>query len=120
MNKYHAKKVTVDGIKFDSVKEYGRWVELKRLEQTGVIRDLKRQVKFELVPAQYEPYIITATGKRKRGRIIERPVTYIADFVYTDFNGQAVVEDAKGFKTEAYKIKRKLMLERHGIRVKEV
>lgn len=89
------------------------------LEQAGEIRDLKRQVKFELIPAQFEPDTLTKTGKPKRGKCIERAVCYYADFVYTE-NGETVVEDAKGIRTDTYKIKRKLMLYKYGIRIKEV
>lgn len=101
-NKYGNKKVTVDGIEFDSKKEARRYSELKLLERAGEIQDLQLQVKFELIPKQ-------------KG---ERACNYIADFVYTE-NGQTVVEDTKGFKTPEYIIKRKLMLERYGIRIKE-
>ena len=107
-SKYHSRKITRDGETFDSVKEYQRWCELKLLERTGKIVDLKRQQKFELIPSQ-----------RVDGRVVERPCTYIADFVYQE-DGQTVVEDTKGFKTKDYIIKRKLMLYIHGIKVSEV
>ena len=107
-SKYHSRKITRDGETFDSVKEYRRWCELKLLERTGKIVDLKRQQKFELIPSQ-----------RVDGRVVERPCTYIADFVYQE-DGQTVVEDTKGFKTKDYIIKRKLMLYIHGIKVSEV
>ena len=124
--KYRNKTVVVDGIAFDSKKEARRFQELSLLEKAGVIRDLQRQVKFVLIPAQYE-----ATGERytkgkkkgcmKPGKLLERECAYIADFVYTDIeNARKVVEDTKGFRTEKYIIKRKLMLYVHGIEVKEV
>jgi hypothetical protein len=103
MNKYNAKKTYVDGIAFDSKKEAKRYQELKLLERGGVISDLDCQVKFELIPKQEG----------------ERPCYYVADFVYTE-NGKKVVEDVKGFRTDVYKLKRKLMLWVHGIRVVEV
>ena len=116
--KYHNRKVTKDGMVFDSVKEYRRWCELKLLEKAGDIYNLQRQVKYELIPKQYSK---TERTKADRPRMIEREVSYIADFVYTDnASNEVVVEDAKGFKTEEYKIKRKLMLKVHGIRIKEV
>lgn len=102
MNKYNAKKTYVDGIAFDSRKEAKRYQELKLLERGGVISDLDCQVKFELIPKQEG----------------ERPCYYVADFVYTE-NGKKVVEDVKGFRTDVYKLKRKLMLERHGIKILE-
>lgn len=108
-SKYHAKKTVVDGIEFDSRKEAKRWQELRMLEKAGAISDLKRQVKYELIPAQKDP----ATGK-----VIERACTYIADFCYVE-DGETVTEDTKGFRTDAYRIKRKLMLQKYGIRIRE-
>ena len=109
MSKYHSRKITIDNQTFDSMKEFARWKDLQRLLGAGVITDLKRQVKFELIPSQ----------KNEFGKVIERPVTYVADFVYTK-NGKQIVEDVKGFKTKEYVIKRKLMLYVHGIRIHEV
>lgn len=108
MSKYKSRKVTVGGITFDSRKEYTRWVELILSLKAGRISDLKRQVKYELIPPQ-----------RIDGKVVERACSYVADFVYTE-NGKTVVEDTKGFKTPEYKIKRKLMLYIHGIRIVEV
>lgn len=111
MSKYHAKKVlTTDGL-FDSKKELDRWRELKLLEIAGRISNLQRQVTFKLIPAQFA----TVDGKR---RCLERAVTYKADFVY-DCDGERIVEDAKGCKTEVYRLKKKLMLYLKGIRIKE-
>ena len=107
-SKYHATKVKdLDGQTFDSKKEYRRWRDLQLLERAGMITDLRRQVKFVLIPAQ-----------RVGGKVVERECSYIADFVYTA-DGKTVVEDCKGFRTDTYKIKRKLMLERYGIRILE-
>ena len=106
-SKYGAKKVTVNGITFDSRKEANRYIELSSLEKVGKVSDLQCQVKFELIPSQ-----------RIDGKVAERAVTYKADFVYME-NGQKVVEDTKGFKTPEYIIKRKLMLWVHQIKVKE-
>ena len=117
-SKYRSKKIEVDGMKFDSRKEYYRWCELSLLERAGKITDLQRQVKYILIPTQYEPYSIDKNGNLKRGKVIERECSYMADFVYTE-NGLQVVEDVKGFKTPEYKIKRKLMLVIHGVRIKE-
>lgn len=108
MNKYHSKKITRDGMDFDSVKEYRRWCELILLERAGQITNLQRQVPFELIPSQ-----------RIDGKVVEYPCKYIADFVY-EKDGQQVVEDTKGFKTKDYIIKRKLMLHVHSIRINEV
>lgn len=118
-NKYGSRKITRDGITFDSLKEYRRWVDLSLLEKAGKVTDLQRQVKFVLIPAQYEPDTIGARGGVKRGKLIEREVSYVADFVYTE-DGKRVVEDTKGFKTKDYIIKRKMMLYFHGIRINEI
>lgn len=119
-NKYKSRKTSVNGVNFDSRKEADRYIELSILSRSGAITSLKRQVKFELIPAQYEPDIISPRGKVKKGKLIERAVSYIADFVYTDENGKTVVEDCKGVRTKDYIIKRKLLLYMHGIRIKEI
>lgn len=104
---------------FDSKKEAKRYVELKLLEANGQISSLELQYEFTLIPNQY----MTINGKKK---CVERAIKYIADFVYTDENGQTVVEDVKGYrdpKSAGYAkfvLKRKLMLHQFGIRVKEV
>lgn len=117
--KYRNKKVEVDGIVFDSKKEAKRWQELRLLEQAGEIGDLRRQVKFELIPSQYDTVGHTKTGKPIK-RCYERPCTYIADFAYVDAQGKPHVEDTKGMRTANYIIKRKLMAYIHGIRVEEL
>ena len=121
MTKYHSKKIVIDGIQFDSQKEAKRWRELSLLERAGAITDLERQVKFVLIPAQYEDVFDFKTKTFKHGKCIERECAYIADFAYLDYTtGRKTVEDTKGFKTKDYIIKRKLMLWVHGIRIKEV
>ena len=95
---------------FDSQKEARRWCELKLLERAGVITDLQRQFPIKLIPAQRD----------EKGKVIERAVTYVADFIYRE-NGQTVVEDVKGgVRTKEYILKRKMCLYFHGIRIKEV
>lgn len=112
------KKLTVGGITYDSEREYKRHLELLVLERAGVISDLRTQVKYVLIPTQREPDIIGVRGGVKPGKLIEKECAYIADFVYRE-NGREVVEDCKGFRTEKYLIKRKLMLYVHGIRIRE-
>lgn len=107
MNKYHNLKIIVKGKTFDSKKEAKRYSELLEQEERGEISGLKTQVKFELIPKQ-------------KG---ERACTYIADFVYKDPEQNLVVEDVKGSPktlTEVYRIKKKLMLQVHKIKVKEI
>ena len=119
MSKYRSRKITVDGVTYDSKKEYRRWKELCLLQKAGKITDLERQVPFELIPAQREPDTVGIRGGIRKGRVIEYAVKYVADFVYYE-NGKKVVEDTKGFKTKDYIIKRKLMLSVYGIRIKEI
>lgn len=112
-NKYHAKKyVSFDGIEHDSVKEGKRWEELLLLQMAGEINTLLRQFPFTLLHSQRD----------KKGKVIERPIKYIADFTYYTKDGEYVVEDVKSdaTKTDEYIIKRKLMLYFFGIRIKEV
>lgn len=78
------------------------------MQMDGQIRNLREQVKFTLIPSQ-----------RVDGKVVERAVTYTADFVYDDKTGKTIVEDSKGFRTQQYIIRRKLMLFLHGIRVLE-
>ena len=117
--KYGAKKVEYDGMVFDSIGERNRYLELKLLEENGIINDLQRQVKFVLIPTQREADTIGKRGGIKQGKVIEKECCYIADFVYEE-DGKMVVEDFKGVKTKDYIIKRKLMLWVHGIQIKEI
>ena len=123
MSKYGNKKIQTPDGEFDSKREYKRWQELKLLARAGKIHDLMRQVSFELIPTQHERVekYSKKTGKRLKDgvRCLEKACFYIADFVYWD-GDTMVVEDAKGHRTEAYIIKRKLMLKVHGIKIQEV
>jgi hypothetical protein len=107
--KYGNTKVVDRGIKFDSKAEHKRWVYLAMLEKAGEIKDLRMQVPFELIPAQ-----VTPDGLKVRG------MSYVADFTYLDKNGALIVEDPKGAETPIWRIKKKLMLQVHGIWVKEI
>lgn len=127
MRKYgNYKTKTSDGIVHDSQAEAMRWAQLCMMSRAGAIKDLRRQVAYELIPAQRAPGIEVykrgpRKGQLKPGRVIEQSVKYVADFVYTDATtGQIVVEDTKGVRTKDYVIKRKLMLYVHGIRIVEV
>lgn len=146
-NKFGAKKIKdpATGYEFDSKKEFYRWCELRIMERAGKISDLQRQVKFELIPSQREESTEVykagpQKGLPKPGAVIEKPCTYIADFMYkVPVNMQyenedghlvfadgyeTVVEDVKGYKKGAayqlFSCKKKLMLWIHGIRVREI
>ena len=110
--KYGNKKTVSSGVWFDSKKEAKQYEKLKVLELIGEISDLQTQVKFSLIPSQYE-------GMGKGRKCIERECSYIADFVFYR-NGHLVVQDVKGFKTPEYRIKKKLMLSIQGIKIEEI
>lgn len=151
--------------KYDSKKEYERWLELQLLQRAGEISDLRRQVEFELIPAKYDTVFVkyktvkqwlvftdnasgTSFETKKEATefckthglrakdigyitreepvykevCIEQNAVYTADFVYRDKDGNEIVEDTKSEVTRKeadYVLRRKLMLDRHGIRVKE-
>jgi hypothetical protein len=100
MSKFHAQPTFIDGQRFDSKGEAGRYQELKLLEAAGVITDLERQIKYALV-----------VNGVKLG-------AYVADYRYKE-NGQQVVEDFKGVVTPVYRLKKKLMKALHGIDILE-
>lgn len=106
-SKYHNQKTKVMGREFDSRHEAERYMQLRSMEQNGIISDLRCQVPYELVRSQ-----------RVCGKMI-RASYYIADFVYNR-DGEDVVEDAKGVKTAVYQLKKKLMAVNYGILVQEV
>lgn len=109
MRKYGNKQIHTNEGKFDSLFEYRYWELLKERQNKGEISDLRRQVEYELIPRQMKPVKALKRGKETIiERVAERPVKYIADFVYID-NGEEVIVDTKGFKTAEYIIKRKLM-----------
>ena len=106
-NKYHNKKVTVDGLTFDSIKEANRWQELKLMERAGKITGLSRQLRIEIVP------------KTK----LHRARYYVADFVYFDKEqGKTIYEDVKGYKKglayQMFTLKRDILYWRNGIEIK--
>mgnify|MGYP004571626015 FL=1 len=104
-SKYRSIKTTVDGITFDSKKEAKRYQELKLLQRANKIKNLRLQVSYVLI------------DKSRYGRQIK----YIADFVYYDKElKQEVVQDTKGFRTDVYRLKKRLMAERYGIEIKEI
>lgn len=120
-SKYGNHKITIGDETYDSMLEYHRYLELLALEMAGEIKDLRRQVKYILIPAQREPDTVGKRGGIKKGKLLEREVAYFADFVYMDVKtGELVVEDTKGIRTTEYIIKRKLMLYVHHIKIQEI
>lgn len=114
-NKYKNRKAEIDGIRFDSIKEARRYRQLRAMEETGEISELRLQVTF---------YLSDQNKRDPEGHAI-RPVKYVADFVYTQ-DGQTIVEDVKGYKDSGnsayriFRIKQKLMYDRFNIWIREV
>lgn len=126
MAKYNNKKISNSLGNFDSRKEWLRYAFLLQKQKEGAISELRRQVKFVLIPTQYTTHIVQLRTKtREVQRVAERECVYFADFTYMR-NGQLVVEDIKGESrgfstaTKDFVIKRKLMLFVHGIAVQIV
>lgn len=109
VSKYKNKKVVYYGIKFDSSKEGNYYLKLKIMQDSGLIRDLELQKKFILQKG------FTLNGKKRR------EISYIADFYYFDIKQDKwVVVDVKGFKTDVYKLKKKLFESKYGIEIEEI
>lgn len=113
-NKYKNKKTEYRGIKFDSIKEKNRYLILKDMERLGQIEDLQLQVRYELQPSY------------KIGNKKIRSINYIADFVYYKIYQRGgieireqIIEDCKGYKTQIYKIKKKIFEYKYGMEIKE-
>lgn len=100
--KYGAKRVSVDGYKFDSVGESERYAELVLLQKSGEIRDLQVHPTFP----------IEVNG--------QRICIYESDFSYVDKAGKLHVEDFKGKATALYSIKKKLLKACHAIEIEEI
>lgn len=107
MNKYHNKKITIDGILFDSKKEGNYYTKLKLMQNAGLIWNLELQKKYILQAS------FTFNGKKIR------EISYYADFVYEDKDGLHVV-DTKGYRTDTYKLKKKLFIKKYGIDIEEI
>lgn len=108
-SKYKNCKTEIDGFKFGSKAEANRYLILSSLQRSGLIKGLVMQVKYPLI-----------SNQRKDDNTIERGCAYIADFVYIE-EGKLIIEDVKGGKsTPEFIIKRKLMLEKHGITIREI
>jgi len=98
-SKYNNNKIKYQGLTFDSKKEFEYYLILKDKEKRGLVFNLKRQVPLEIQPA-----FTDKTGVKHRA------IIYKADFVYTDrLTGTTRYIDVKGFKTDVYKLKKKLL-----------
>lgn len=121
--RYNHTKVEVNGLKFDSKKEYQRYLVLKEAEDRGAISDLRTQVKFELIPAVVEEYIEHLKTKDKiKTRTLQLAITWTADFVYKK-DGEDVVEDVKPSKallSDRFVIKEKLFFWKYRKKIRLV
>lgn len=107
MSKYKNQKVVIGNILFDSKREANYYTYLKLLENAGKIKNLELQKKF------------TLQGSFKLNGKTVREIAYIADFVYEDEKGMHIV-DTKGYRTEVYRIKKKLFMKKYGIEIEEI
>ena len=102
MSKYNNKRITIDGITFDSLAEERRYRELLLLERAGEILDLKVHPKYLLYEKFTDDY-----------GVHHRSITYIGDFEYRWENGQIICEDVKGVETAVFRLKAELMARRY-------
>ena len=108
-NKYNNTKVEYKGIKFDSIKEMKHYQLLEYLQKIGEIKELKLQVPYELIP------------KYKINNKTVRKCVYVADFTYiTTKDDKLHIIDTKGFRTDVYRLKKKLFEYKYGVEVEEV
>ena len=122
-SKYGNRKVSIDGISFDSKREGNVYLRLKDLQSRGRISDLQIHPKWELQPKLTETYVKHLKTKDKEcERTVLLPITYEADFAFYH-NGKYIVLDVKISKSllpKEYQIKKKMMRYVHGITLTEV
>jgi hypothetical protein len=108
-SKYKNKKVSYDGFEFDSQKERNYYIKLKTLEELGLIKNLELQKEYIL----QDKFILNGKTRRK--------ITYKADFSYISTEDDKLhVVDVKGFKTEVYKLKKKLFEYKYQTELEEI
>lgn len=121
--RYNHKTIKIGELKFDSQKEYDRYVFLKEAENNGVISDLRTQVKYELIPSVTEDYVVHLKTKDKiKTRTLQLAITWTADFVYIK-DGEEIIEDVKPRKdllSDRFVIKEKLFFWRYHKRIRKV
>lgn len=123
VSKYRNTKVSFQGEEFDSKREMQRYLVLKDAERNGIIQNLQKQVKFELIPKIEEDIVIHLKRKNKiQRKTIQQPIIYRADFVY-EKDGVMVVEDVKisdFLLPKEYLLKEKLFRWKYGFKIKRV
>lgn len=123
--KYGNRKVEYAGMKFDSARERDRYIYLVKAVERGEIRDLRRQVEYELIPALKEAQeVVLRTKTKVVEKVVQRAVVYRADFVYIRVSdGVEVVEDIKispALLPKEYILKEKLFRWRYGKAIRRV
>lgn len=119
-HKFNNKKMSTPDGEFDSKGEWKRWLVLKEAQDKGEISDLRRQVKYILIPTQYKAVEVKLKTKTKVvQRVAEHEISYKADFVY-EKDGETIVEDYKGYPNDRWPYVKKMMLFFHGITIREV
>ncbi len=122
--KYRNVRVSWRGDNFDSRKEMRHWLLLQAMQEEGRISGLRRQVRYELLPAIWrEEQVRLKTKTKTVRRSVQKAVYYVADFVYTDnATGKEVVADTKSAITRIDKVyvKKKMMLALLGIEIREM
>ena len=122
-SKYGNRKVTIEGINFDSEREAKRYSILKEHQNKGDISDLKLQVVYELIPAIKElKTVVLKTKTIQKEVTIQQAITYRCDFTYVK-DEKLIVEDVKispKMLPPEYKLKKKLLRYVHGIDIREV
>lgn len=112
-NKFNAVKATYRGMTFDSRKELKRYLYLLHLQKSGVISQLRRQVRFRIIPPLYGMrQVCHAKTIVLRPYIIDRAAYYTCDFLYRE-NGKIIIEDVKSAETaklKDYILRRKLVI----------
>ena len=109
VRKYHNKKVEYDGYTFDSIREKNYYIKLKLLEKAGKIKELELQKEYELQPSY------------KLGNKTSRKITYRADFTYKSTEDDKLhVIDVKGFRTDVYRLKKKIFEYKYKIELEEI
>ena len=116
-----AGKIERYGMLFDCRAEAERWSQLSRLQRSGAVTDLERRKRYEILPEHREPDTVSPDGRVQRGKLIEPAYYFTADFFYRDSGtAEPVVECLKGYQTPEFPLKKALMYDRYGIRVREV
>ena len=120
-NKYNNNRVICDGHVFDSEKERDRYIVLRQMQRKGEIFSLQLQKEFVLTETIYIDDFGRVVSEKTKGRkLYAKRSKYICDFFYYNSYGDQVAEDVKGYKTDLYQLKKKVIADKYGILIKEI